>query len=487
MIRDGTDRGATRSVARRDPVPRALGPSDLLAADSPTASSPSNALDIAYVGPIDQRSAGRQNRPRRRAADAGARQRALPPRAHGDARLSRGPRLSSLDSSPDQRAPRGPRPRRAARLGALRNRGGNSRGDHVVRRHVRVGRRHAGNARSGRARHHVSGSVRSRSVTMRRVDGRAPGERVGALRYLETPLVRVGVSPHAPYTVSDDLFRAAAELAREQRLPIAVHIAESELEHELIADGAGAFADGLRRRGIPVSTRASSPIQLLATTRRARACRPCSFIVFVSTHDDIEAIAASQVDRWRTVRRRTRSSDTASRPLDELLAAGITVGLGSDSMASNNRMDMLDEARLALLRATRALRIIRNSFAERRAGVGDADGARAIGMGDLVGTLEPGKQADLAAFCVRRSRPGLRSGRGSGVRARWCTSALRCGRRKALLRTETAGARAGLQDRVEAFADALAKWLANARRNAGRCGWRPIDSVSCRPCDSSIA
>ena len=89
-------------------------------------------------------------------------------------------------------------------------------------------------------------------------------EKVAGLRYLETPLVRVGVSPHAPYTVSDVLFRATTDLAREWHLPMAIHIAESELEQQLVVDAEGAFADGLRRRGIGVEPRGASPIELLA-------------------------------------------------------------------------------------------------------------------------------------------------------------------------------------------------------------------------------
>src|SRR5688500_2420763 len=76
-------------------------------------------------------------------------------------------------------------------------------------------------------------------------------------------LVKVGISPHAPYTVSDDLFRASRDLAVEQNLPMAIHIAESEVERELIVDARGAFADGLRSRDIAVNPRATSPVQLL--------------------------------------------------------------------------------------------------------------------------------------------------------------------------------------------------------------------------------
>src|SRR5204862_97109 len=99
-------------------------------------------------------------------------------------------------------------------------------------------------------------------------------ERYARMRERETPLVRAGVSPHAPYTVSDPLYRATTALARELAAPVAVHIAESELETELVARGAGAFADGLRKRGIAVAPRARSRADARShRRRRARARR----------------------------------------------------------------------------------------------------------------------------------------------------------------------------------------------------------------------
>src|SRR5690606_27264692 len=82
-----------------------------------------------------------------------------------------------------------------------------------------------------------------RGVVYREVFGPAPGQcdtalaglraRVAAMRALASPLVHIGVSPHAPYTVSDELLRAVAEYAAAEALPIAVHIAESAIEVEL--------------------------------------------------------------------------------------------------------------------------------------------------------------------------------------------------------------------------------------------------------------
>ena len=227
--------------------------------------------------------------------------------------------------------------------------------------------------------------------------------KVEGLRYLETPLVRLGVSPHAPYTVSDDLFRATTALAREQHLPIAVHIAESELERRLVVDAEGSFADGLRRRGITVEQRAESPIQLLARVQLLDAMPLLIHCVRVDARD-IATIAASR----STVAHCPVSNAKLGHgvaPLDELLAAGITVGLGSDSMASNNRMDMLAEARVALLMQRARIASFESPEAVDVLELATIGGAKAIGIDRLVGSLEEGKQADLAAFAIDSKLP----------------------------------------------------------------------------------
>src|SRR5213592_3943492 len=65
---------------------------------------------------------------------------------------------------------------------------------------------------------------------------------------LATSPLSLGVSPHAPYTVSEPLYRAVADLARRERCPLAMHLAESRAETELVRDGSGPFADALRDR-----------------------------------------------------------------------------------------------------------------------------------------------------------------------------------------------------------------------------------------------
>jgi 5-methylthioadenosine/S-adenosylhomocysteine deaminase len=76
--------------------------------------------------------------------------------------------------------------------------------------------------------------------------------RVAELRPFTSPRVRLGVSPHAPYTVSGPLYAAVAAWCAAQSLPLAVHLAESREETQLLATRTGGFAEALAARGIPV-------------------------------------------------------------------------------------------------------------------------------------------------------------------------------------------------------------------------------------------
>src|SRR5690606_3635166 len=87
--------------------------------------------------------------------------------------------------------------------------------------------------------------------------------KVATMRRRATALVHVGISPHAPYSVSDALFAAVADYAAREQLPLAVHIAESADEDALVQRGEGPFAEMLRGRGLPVARRAPGPIALL--------------------------------------------------------------------------------------------------------------------------------------------------------------------------------------------------------------------------------
>ena len=216
------------------------------------------------------------------------------------------------------------------------------------------------------------------------------------MRERETSLVRVGISPHAPYTVSDDLFRSTVALARELSTPVAVHIAESALESDLVVRGAGLFADGLRARGIAVSPRARSPIALLESLGVLDVDPLLIHCVRVDDAD-VRVIADHDCAVAHCPASNARLAHGVA-PLAELLAAGIDVGLGSDSVASSDRMDMLDESRLALLFATARSGRVDALTTGRALELATIGGARALGIAHDVGSLEVGKAADLAAF-----------------------------------------------------------------------------------------
>ncbi len=221
---------------------------------------------------------------------------------------------------------------------------------------------------------------------------------VESFRALETDLVRVGVSPHAPYTVSDPLFAAVAEYALAEGLPVAVHAAEGEAEEELVARGEGDFAPGLRARGIATPPRGRSTVELLDRLGVLRT-RPLLIHCVRLDGDDVRRLAdAGCVVAHCPVANARLGHGVA--PYPELREAGVPVGLGTDSVGSNNRLDLLEEARIASVLQRARLRSFDLLPADDLLRLCTLDGARVLGLADRVGTLEPGKDADLCAVSL---------------------------------------------------------------------------------------
>jgi 5-methylthioadenosine/S-adenosylhomocysteine deaminase len=282
--------------------------------------------------------------------------------------------------------------------------------------------------------------------------------KLAAHRLNETELARVGISPHAPYTVSDDLFRASAELARAERLPMAIHVAESDPEFSLVVDGAGTFADGLRGRGIDVASRGATPIRLLESLG-VLELHPLLIHCIRVDADDIDVMARRHVHVAHCPISNAKLGHGIA-PLLEMLAAGIDVGLGSDSMAANNRMDLLEEARAALLFQRARLRSHELLEAHDVLELATIGGACALGLANDVGTLEVGKSADLAAFDLGAIGPTVDPEAAaifalSASRTIFVAVAGQPVFEDGLVR----GVHPGLLGRVQASADAMRNWL----------------------------
>lgn len=219
---------------------------------------------------------------------------------------------------------------------------------------------------------------------------------IAAQRAKDGELVRTGISPHAPFSVSDALYQRVAELAASERLPLAAHIAESEDEHGLVTRGEGTFATRLARRGIPTRPRARSPIALLAETGVLDVA-PLLIHCVRLEDGDLAMIAAAGAAVAHCAIANARFGHGIA-PVPAMLDGGITVGLGTDSVASNNRLDLFEEARFAQLLQRSLHRDITLLPAARLLRMVTIDAARALGLDGCIGSLEVGKDADLC--CV---------------------------------------------------------------------------------------
>lgn len=238
----------------------------------------------------------------------------------------------------------------------------------------------------------------------READERLAGlqDKIELLRASETPLVRVGVSPHAPYTVSPALLTKVARYAVDERLPLMIHAAESHAETELIQHNRGAFADSLARRGIAWRTPGCSPIQHLARCG-ILAAQPLLAHCIRVDDGDIETIRASGAGIAHNPKSNLKLHHGRAG-FNRFARAGIATGIGSDSVASNNTCDPLEEARFAFLLAR--LDTIDDALDPAIRSVGIIEtlgalthgGARALRLDDQTGRLAVNLEADFAVI-----------------------------------------------------------------------------------------
>jgi len=213
-----------------------------------------------------------------------------------------------------------------------------------------------------------------------------------------TDLVQVGLSPHSPYTVGSRLFESIAQFSILNKVPITIHVAESTDEHELLTFGTGFFTNVYEKFGVEWDSPLCTPIEYLERLG-VLAARPLLAHCVTVSDSDIKRIAANGAKIAHCPKSNAKFGHGYA-PFEAFLDQEIFTGLGSDSVASNNVCDLLEESRFAVLSARnreRSSRFISAAEVLRAATLG---GAAALGLGQFIGSLDAGKQADIAVVSL---------------------------------------------------------------------------------------
>ena len=192
------------------------------------------------------------------------------------------------------------------------------------------------------------------------------------------PRLLFSIAPHAPYTVSDATWTKIVTFARQLDLAIQTHLLETREE-----------------RSRSLAEHHVAPLQRL---HHLGVTGP-GFIAIHAVDVDAADIALLAAQRCHVVHCPTSNLKLASgiAPIAELIRAGVNVALGSDGAASNNRLDVFAEARLASLIAKVAANDAAALPAAEVLRMATLGGAIALGLEDEIGSLEQGKQADAIA------------------------------------------------------------------------------------------
>ena len=194
----------------------------------------------------------------------------------------------------------------------------------------------------------------------------------------DEPLLSFCLAPHAPFTVSDATFAQIAVYAGELDIPVHIHLHETAQE----------VSDSVARHGV----------RPLARLEQAGLLGP-GLIAVHGVHLDDAEIGLFARHGCSVAHCPSSNLKLASgiAPVAKLLQAGVNIGLGTDGAASNNRLDLFSEMRLAALLAKGGSGDATAMPAQRALECATLGGARALGLQDRIGSIIPGKLADLTA------------------------------------------------------------------------------------------
>ena len=195
-------------------------------------------------------------------------------------------------------------------------------------------------------------------------------------KWKDDPLITVAVEPHTPYLCSPSLLKRASSLSEDYNLPIVIHVSETEIEVSNSQDQHGLTPIGFL-----------ADLQILTPNLLACHC-------VVLTDEDIALLKRYDVKVVHMPESNMKLASGIS-PVPKLLKEGVCVGLGTDGSASNNNLDLFLEmdtaAKLHKVNTFDPTVMDANTVLK----MCTIEGARALGLGDLTGSLEPGKKADL--------------------------------------------------------------------------------------------
>jgi 5-methylthioadenosine/S-adenosylhomocysteine deaminase len=203
--------------------------------------------------------------------------------------------------------------------------------------------------------------------------------------FKDDPLITPAVAPHAMYTLDGPTLMAARNLAQRHGVPTLIHLAETRDE-----------------TGVAVERRARSPVDYLESLGFLGEGVLAAHGVWVS-EDDIAILRTRGVGVSHNPESNMKlASGTA--PVPAYLAAGVAVGLGTDGAASNNDLDMFEAMRQAAFLHKLTSKDPSALPARTALRMATIDGARALGLDREIGSLEPGKRADLLIVSMRSAR-----------------------------------------------------------------------------------